>query len=196
MRPALAIILVITGLGIALATARAARRGVPEREERVFRAVNGWPDRWFPVLGVVMQFGTFITTPIAGVAIGVADRTADAIVIALCGTGAWVAAKLAKEVTRRARPAAALATAVRVRGREQGGGGFPSGHAATAASLAITLGAAFGGWWWPPLIALAALTGLGRVYIGAHLPLDVLGGAGLGVAIAAAGVLIATVGLG
>jgi len=34
-------------------------------------------------------------------------------------------------------------------------------------------------------------TGLGRVYIGAHLPLDVLGGAGLGAAIAGAGLLLA-----
>jgi len=65
---------------------------------------------------------------------------------------------------------------------------FPSGHttvafacAAVLASLKPRLAA--------PLFLLAAAIGFSRVYVGVHYPLDIVGGAALGLAIAA--VLIA-----
>lgn len=52
---------------------------------------------------------------------------------------------------------------------------FPSGHTFTVFSTASLFA-----WLYPrtslPLFALAALTGLSRIYVGAHFPLDVLGG--------------------
>ena len=62
---------------------------------------------------------------------------------------------------------------------------FPSGHSATSFACATTLALAF-----PrlavPLYVLAAAIAYSRVYVGVHYPLDVLGGAVLGVAVAIA----------
>ena len=68
---------------------------------------------------------------------------------------------------------------------------FPSGHAATSFACAAVLA------WLTPLpkvalFGLAALIAFSRVYVGVHYPLDILGGAALGLAIATALRLLAT----
>jgi membrane-associated phospholipid phosphatase len=100
------------------------------------------------------------------------------------GLAAWVLAKVVKEVAERGRPAALLPDVV-VRG-DWVGLGFPSGHVAVAFSLAMVADAYLRGAWRWAAWAVAAATGVMRMYTAAHLPLDVVGGAGLGVAIGAA----------
>lgn len=61
---------------------------------------------------------------------------------------------------------------------------FPSGHAANAFASALVLSAIVPAgriaWW-----ALAIAIGYSRIYLGVHYPLDVLGGAAVGLACAA-----------
>lgn len=79
------------------------------------------------------------------------------------------------------------------------GTGYPSGHAFTAATMA--LGLAVLAWRHIPsramsvatvtvLIALMMLIGWARIWSGAHWPSDVLGGFAFGVAVVAAGVVV------
>jgi membrane-associated phospholipid phosphatase len=59
---------------------------------------------------------------------------------------------------------------------------FPSGHSATAFATAVAVGLVYPRLRWP-LLALALLVALSRVYLGMHYATDVLAGSALGIAI-------------
>jgi undecaprenyl-diphosphatase len=63
---------------------------------------------------------------------------------------------------------------------------FPSGHAATSFACAATLAPFAPRHVQPVLYVLAAAIAYSRVYVGVHYPLDVLGGAALGLLVAIA----------
>ena len=103
--------------------------------------------------------------------------------LGLSGLASWALCKAVKARVGRGRPAATL-DEVRVRGRAQSGLGFPSGHAAVSTTLAAVAAPALGPGGRAGAWSAVATTGLGRMYVGAHLPHDVIGGIALGVLVA------------
>jgi membrane-associated phospholipid phosphatase len=160
------------------------RGKIDPEEERIFRAANEATDAIrIPVRGV-MQMGTFGTVPVAAGVAFVAGRRELAAALALGGTAAWLLAKQAKPLGGRARPAVLL-DGVRTREGIEGDLGWVSGHTAVATMIAATTWVGGPRWLRPVLVAGPATTAYGRMYVGAHLPLDLVGGAGLGMMVSA-----------
>jgi undecaprenyl-diphosphatase len=146
-----------------------------------FRVFNDAPDAMYPAVWPLMQYGTFVTIPLVTVIALALRQHRLAIELAVGGVGVYLIARIAKAVWIRDRPGRLLDDA-NLRGVGVGEQGFPSGHAAVSATLAFILFAYLPGRWrWLPVI-LGIVVSLGRLYVGAHLPLDVVGGACLGLA--------------
>jgi undecaprenyl-diphosphatase len=174
------------GAAALLVTAAAVRRDrVGRCEADAFRAVNGLPGSLYVPAWAVMQSGTLGAVPAAaGVAWLAGDRELAGLLLA-GGTGTWALSKVVKQMVRRPRPAA-LIPGTRVRGREATGLGYLSGHVGVAAALTAVAFPRLGKAGRAATLGAVPLIGLTRIYVGAHLPLDVIGGAGLGFAVEAA----------
>jgi membrane-associated phospholipid phosphatase len=87
---------------------------------------------------------------------------------------------LVKETVPLPRPPVALGEAVRVLGPKLKYNSFPSGHTSTVFALACSMRSFVKPRVYGAALAVAVLTGVSRVYIGVHFPLDVVIGAMLG----------------
>lgn len=161
---------------------------LPVRADRVepleadaFRLVNDLPGLPFAIVWVPMQLGNFLVVPAAVLAALVLRRWRLAAGLGLAGAGVYVLAKVVKRFVERGRPSDVLAD-VMVRGAAPHGLGFVSGHIAVVTALAYVAWPWLPRWGrWAAGAAVAAVF-LTRMYVGAHLPLDMVGGAALGVA--------------
>lgn len=177
--------LVLGLLGTA-ATASVVRRDrVGPKEVRAFRTVNELPDVLYRPLWVVMQAGTVGAAPAAAVLARAAGRPALPGRLLLGGGSAWLLAKTVKHFVQRPRPVVLLPQ-THCRGPEASGLGYVSGHAAVVAALSSAALPALSGPARALVLVLGPVAGLARLYVGAHLPLDVVGGAALGLAADAA----------
>ena len=166
--------LVAGATGFAIATVIALRSGVSVFERDLFRLVDDLPSLVEPPLTIVMQAGN---VGFVGVVVTIAllvrkHRVARDLL--LSGGLAWLGAKLFKALVGRGRPTAVL-TEVVLRG-DASGAGFPSGHTAVAAALAMAVGPYLSRPVRRAMWAIVFVVAIARIYVGAHLPLDVVGG--------------------
>ena len=155
-----------------------------------FRAVNGLPDSVYPPAWAIMQLGSFGAIPASAAAAWLAGDGELAARLLIGGTGTWALAKAVKRMVRRPRPVTLLSD-IRRRGRDAAGLGYLSGHAGVAVALGVAALPRLGLGGRALTLTAIPLVGLTRVYVGAHFPLDVAGGAALGLAVnAAAGLAV------
>jgi uncharacterized membrane protein YbhN (UPF0104 family)/membrane-associated phospholipid phosphatase len=168
------------GLAVFVLTAALARGGLAPGEAALFHAVNGLPDALNPVIWPFMQYGVFLTIPVLSVVALLLRRVRLAIAMALAGVGVYLLARVVKEIVARGRPEALLDDVAARETFAAGSLGFPSGHAAVAGALTVVVTPYLPGRWKIVPAALLVIVVLGRMYVAAHVPLDLLGGAALG----------------
>jgi membrane-associated phospholipid phosphatase len=137
---------------VLLAASIAARADLTALETQVFRAVNDLPDAFYNPIWPLMQYGTFITIPALAVVALLFRRRPLALALALAGVGVYLLALLVKQIVERGRPG----------------------------ELSVVVAAHLSKRWTIAALVLGTVVLMGRLYVGAHLPLDVIGGAALG----------------
>lgn len=183
----------VVGALVLAASFHAARRPqIPEAERRVFRAVNELPGWLYWPLWPPMQLGNLVVGTLAGVAVAWHyESWRMAIAAGIAAAMKLLAERVIRHWTRpllavRQRPGTSQPGAV-LRGRDvpDHGPSFPSGHVILAAAIACVVAVEIPrAWVWVPVL-LTFLVMLGRVYVGAHNPLDVTAGLGLGLVVGA-----------
>jgi membrane-associated phospholipid phosphatase len=153
-------------------------------ERAAFHAVNGLPQGLYQPMLAFQYLGVLgIPLIVAAGALALRRwRLAVALVLVVpCKLGAE---RLVKVLVQRERPGTTVPDAI-LRGVHPGGLSFVSGHAIITFAIAGLLALVLPRRWAVVGFVLAGLNAVARVYLGAHNPLDVVGGAAVGLAIAA-----------
>jgi membrane-associated phospholipid phosphatase len=183
-RPSDLIWLVAGAVGLVLCALPVHADRVAAAESDAFQLINDLPSVPFPIVWVPMQLGNFLIVPAAVLAALAFGRWRLAAGLGLAGVGVYVLAKVVKRFVERGRPSDVLDEVV-VRGAAPHGLGFVSGHIAVVTALALVAWPWLPRWGrWAAGAAVAAVF-LARMYVGAHLPLDMVGGAALGIGVGA-----------
>jgi|SoiMethySBSTD1v2_1073268.scaffolds.fasta_scaffold314513_2 membrane-associated phospholipid phosphatase len=153
---------------------------VPAPETWTFEAINRLPDALWPIVWAPMQIGSLAGALLIVILIQLVGRNLRLTLAALTAAlVAWWAAKGVKGLVARGRPVALLDG---VHLHEHASGlGYVSGHAAVAFALATVVAPSVPSRWRPVVFGGAVVVAVARVYAGAHMPLDTIGGAGLGI---------------
>ena len=176
--------ILVAGIVLGVATA-IARNPLPTWEEDVFKWIHDVP-RWVDyAVWTPMQLGSAWTPLITAVlAYWLTKSWRPTVGALVAGWVGWWLAKAVKDWVERGRPFQEIGAAnVRDTALHEGLG-FVSGHATVAFACAAILAPYVTRRWQWVVYLLAAFVGLSRIVVGAHLPLDAIGGACLGLMLA------------
>lgn len=184
VRRRLDIVVVVAGLAALVVCAVIARDGtVGPTEREFFDAINGLPDGLLPVAQAAQFLGVLVIGPLVALAAALLRRWRLAIAAAAITVGKLAAERAVWEVVQRQRPGTSLPDAI-VRGNTPTSGlAFVSGHVILVTALAWAITPYLRGAWRVAPWVVVGLVCLARIYLGAHNPLDVVGGLGLGLAV-------------
>lgn len=178
---------VVVGVGLALVglAAVAAFTGfLSGPDHAVFRVVNRAPAVLAP-FGLLAQVGAFLLVPLVAALALVGRLQRLALELLTTGIIAWLAVEaLAKPIATRSRPGPMLPEAVAR--ADLGGSAFPATHLAVGGALLLVASPRLPRWGRVTGWALIGALAVGRAYIGAELPSDLVAGLGVGVAVAGA----------
>jgi undecaprenyl-diphosphatase len=157
---------------------------VSDAEESVFRAVNDLPQALYPVLWPFQQLGALLVGPVVAIGALLARKYRLAAAVLVATLLKLVTERVVKAMVSRDRPGTSIGSDLELRGDVSATGeSFVSGHAVLVAALAALVAPYLPGRWRVVPWVIVALVMVTRVYVGAHNPLDVICGAGLGVAL-------------
>jgi undecaprenyl-diphosphatase len=157
---------------------------VGSTERMVFHAVNGLPGWLYRPMLVAQYLGVLAMPLIVAAGALAFRRWRLAAALVLVVPLKLAAERVPKQLVERERPGTTVADAI-LRGVPRGGLSFVSGHAIITFAIAGLLALVLPRRWAVVAFVLATLNAMARVYLGAHNPLDVIGGAAVGLAIAA-----------
>ncbi len=151
---------------------------ISDLEIKIFNLVYTLPEFLRIPFYIITQFGSIYVLLALGL-FYVAKRHYHIVIrLLMTGTFAFLLAGFAKSIWGRARPEQLLPDIVTL--DISHGPGFPSGHTALAVALAFTIGHYIPRkYHWIPVVWIVGVA-LSRMYLGVHLPLDIVGGFAIG----------------
>lgn len=160
---------------------------VSDFEESVFHAINDLPQALYPLMWPFQQIGAVLIGPVVAIVAFITHHRRLALAALVATFLKLVTERIVKAMVSRERPGTSIGADIHMRGDVSAEGeSFVSGHAVMVAAMAGLISPYLSGRWKIIPWALVVMVMIGRVYVGAHNPLDVVCGAALGVAIAGA----------
>ena len=187
--------LLVAGIGLVIVSASivvARKPTISPTESRVFHAVNGLPDALYAPLWLPMQLGNLVVGTLAGLLVALVDGDLTVAIGVLLATALKlviervVRREMADYLAIRQRPGTSQLHAVLRGDVPSSGPSFPSGHVILVAGVGCVVAANSSTGWWSVPVVLTVLVMVGRVYVGAHNPLDVVAGLGAGLVLGGA----------